>query len=31
MNSLVTPIKRDTLIVIGNGMVGTHGGEQLIE
>ena len=31
MNSLVTPIKRDTLIVIGNGMVGHHCVEQLIE
>ena len=31
MNSLVTPIKRETLIVIGNGMVGHHCVEQLIE
>jgi nitrite reductase (NADH) large subunit len=31
MNSFVTPIKRDTLIVIGNGMVGHHCVEQLIE
>ena len=31
MNSFVTPIKRETLIVIGNGMVGHHCVEQLIE
>ncbi|MDA7087332.1 nitrite reductase large subunit NirB [Pseudomonas sp. SA3-5] len=31
MNSLDTPIKRETLIVIGNGMVGHHCVEQLIE
>lgn len=31
MNSSVTPIKRETLIVIGNGMVGHHCVEQLIE
>nr|WP_298145306.1 nitrite reductase large subunit NirB [uncultured Pseudomonas sp.] len=31
MNSLVTPIKREILIVIGNGMVGHHCVEQLIE
>ncbi|TWI52608.1 nitrite reductase (NADH) large subunit [Pseudomonas duriflava] len=30
MNSLVTPIKRETLVVIGNGMVGHHCVEQLI-
>ncbi|MBB2497480.1 nitrite reductase large subunit NirB [Aquipseudomonas ullengensis] len=31
MNSIVTPIKSETLIVIGNGMVGHHCVEQLIE
>nr|WP_312230709.1 nitrite reductase large subunit NirB [Pseudomonas sp.] len=30
MNSIVTSIKRETLIVIGNGMVGHHCVEQLI-
>src|SRR3989338_2803839 len=31
MNTIVTPIKSETLIVIGNGMVGHHCVEQLIE
>ena len=31
MNSIVTPIPRETLIIIGNGMVGHHCIEQLIE
>ena len=31
MNAIVTPIKSETLIVIGNGMVGHHCVEQLIE
>ncbi|HDZ56230.1 MAG TPA: nitrite reductase large subunit [Pseudomonas xinjiangensis] len=31
MNSIVTPIKSETLVIIGNGMVGHHCVEQLIE
>ncbi|HAV88421.1 MAG TPA: nitrite reductase (NAD(P)H), partial [Pseudomonas sp.] len=31
MNSIVTPIKRETLIIVGNGMVGHHCVEQLVE
>ncbi|MFC3608688.1 nitrite reductase large subunit NirB [Stutzerimonas tarimensis] len=31
MNSLVTPIKRETLVIIGNGMVGHNCVEQLVE
>jgi nitrite reductase (NADH) large subunit len=31
MNAIVTPIKSETLVVIGNGMVGHHCVEQLIE
>jgi len=31
MNSIVTPIQREKLIIIGNGMVGHHCIEQLIE
>ncbi|SEJ80676.1 nitrite reductase (NADH) large subunit [Pseudomonas linyingensis] len=31
MNSIVTPIQRETLIIIGNGMVGHNCIEQLIE
>ena len=31
MNAIVTPIKSETLIVIGNGMVGHHCVEQLVE
>lgn len=31
MNATVTPIKSETLVVIGNGMVGHHCVEQLIE
>lgn len=31
MNANVTPIKSETLVVIGNGMVGHHCVEQLIE
>ena len=31
MNSIVTPTPRETLIIIGNGMVGHHCIEQLIE
>ncbi len=31
MNAIITPIKSETLIVIGNGMVGHHCVEQLIE
>jgi len=31
MNAIVTPIKSETLIIIGNGMVGHHCVEQLIE
>jgi len=31
MNSKVTPIKNETLVIIGNGMVGHHCVEQLTE
>lgn len=31
MNAIVTPIKSETLVVIGNGMVGHHCVEQMIE
>jgi len=31
MNSIVNPIKSETLVIIGNGMVGHHCVEQLIE
>jgi len=31
VNSIVTPIKRETLIIVGNGMVGHHCVEQLVE
>jgi nitrite reductase (NADH) large subunit len=31
MNSIVTPMKSETLVIIGNGMVGHHCVEQLIE
>ena len=31
MNAIVTPLKSETLVVIGNGMVGHHCVEQLVE
>ena len=31
MNAFVAPIKKETLIIIGNGMVGHHCIEQLVE